>query len=180
MVYITYWPSCSEVLLLAAHLCGIASVTSLSKRNMDNGRVNNNKRVCIIGAGPCGMSAIYQFYQQPVVPEIVCFDKQGSVAGLWNYSWRTGITKHGQVWGVVTVLLLSSIIFTFVLFKAFTSKPFTYFLNMLPFKALCCKKKYFYSNILSPCWMKCNKAVQSAASNNHVQFRTKSRNNPKN
>ena len=52
------------------------------------------KRVCVIGAGPSGMSALYQFKQLEMkgqeIPEIVCFDKQSDWGGLWKYSWRTG------------------------------------------------------------------------------------------
>ena len=52
------------------------------------------KRVCVIGAGPSGMSALYQFKQLEMkgqeIPEIVCFDKQSDWGGLWKYSWQTG------------------------------------------------------------------------------------------
>ena len=52
------------------------------------------KRVCVIGAGPSGMSAVYQFKQLEMkgqeIPEIVCFDKQSDWGGLWKYSWQTG------------------------------------------------------------------------------------------
>ena len=56
--------------------------------------MNKAKRVCVIGAGPSGMSALYQFKQLEMkgqeIPEIVCFDKQSDWGGLWKYSWRTG------------------------------------------------------------------------------------------
>ena len=52
------------------------------------------KRVCIIGAGPSGMSAMYHFdklkKQERVIPEVVCYEKQSNWGGLWNYNWRTG------------------------------------------------------------------------------------------
>ena len=52
------------------------------------------KRVCVIGAGPSGMSAVYQFKQLEMkgkeIPVIVCFDKQSDWGGLWKYSWQTG------------------------------------------------------------------------------------------
>ena len=52
------------------------------------------KRVCVIGAGPSGMSVLYHFHQLKTqgkeIPEIVCFDKQSDWGGLWKYSWRTG------------------------------------------------------------------------------------------
>ena len=31
-----------------------------------------------------------------VIPEIVCYEKQSSFGGLWNYSWRTGTDEHGE------------------------------------------------------------------------------------
>ena len=56
--------------------------------------MNKVKRVCVIGAGPSGMSALYQFKQLEMkgqeIPEIVCFEKQSDWGGLWKYSWRTG------------------------------------------------------------------------------------------
>lgn len=30
------------------------------------------------------------------IPEIVCYEKQSSPGGLWNYSWRTGLNAHGE------------------------------------------------------------------------------------
>ena len=52
------------------------------------------KRVCVIGAGPSGMSILFHFNklkeQGKVIPEIVCFDKQSDWGGLWKYSWETG------------------------------------------------------------------------------------------
>jgi len=36
------------------------------------------------------LSALYHFAQMPVVPEIVCFEKQSTWGGLWNYTWLTG------------------------------------------------------------------------------------------
>lgn len=58
------------------------------------------KRVCVIGAGPSGMSALYQFKQLEMkgqeIPEIVCFEKQSDWGGLWNYSWRTDTDEYGE------------------------------------------------------------------------------------
>ena len=52
------------------------------------------KRVCVIGAGPSGMSVLYHFNrlktQGKEIPEIVCYDKQSDWGGLWIYSWETG------------------------------------------------------------------------------------------
>ncbi|KAJ7377844.1 hypothetical protein OS493_026414 [Desmophyllum pertusum] len=58
------------------------------------------KRVCVIGAGPSGMSVLYHFHQLKTqgkeIPEIVCFDKQSDWGGLWKYSWETGIDQNGE------------------------------------------------------------------------------------
>lgn len=56
----------------------------------------NPIRVCVVGAGPCGMSAIYRFVQLETVPEIVCYEKQSTWGGLWNYSWQTGTDEYGE------------------------------------------------------------------------------------
>ncbi len=53
------------------------------------------KRVCVIGSGPCGMSVLCHFdklkKQGKVIPEVVCYDKQSDWGGMWKYSWRTGM-----------------------------------------------------------------------------------------
>merc|ERR1711936_555855 len=57
-------------------------------------------KVCVIGAGPSGMSVLSWFShlarEGKEVPEIVCYEKQGDWGGLWNYSWRTGTDQHGE------------------------------------------------------------------------------------
>ena len=57
-------------------------------------------RVCVIGAGPSGCSTLFNFVelekQGVEIPEIVCYEKQSSFGGLWNYSWRTGTDEHGE------------------------------------------------------------------------------------
>lgn len=57
-------------------------------------------RVAIIGCGPSGISALAAFNdveQKGVeIPEIVCFEKQEAIGGLWNYSWHTGTDKFGE------------------------------------------------------------------------------------
>lgn len=57
-------------------------------------------RVAIIGAGPSGLSALRAFQSAKSkgedIPEIVCFEKQASYGGLWNYTWRTGLDEHGE------------------------------------------------------------------------------------
>jgi cation diffusion facilitator CzcD-associated flavoprotein CzcO len=48
-------------------------------------------RVCIIGAGPSGMSVMYQIKQlYPDKVDFECYEKQATWCGQWNYTWRTG------------------------------------------------------------------------------------------
>ena len=58
------------------------------------------KRICLIGAGPSGMSVLYHLEklrkEGVAVPEVVCYEKQSNWGGLWNYSWRTGNDEHGE------------------------------------------------------------------------------------
>ncbi|XP_022778105.1 dimethylaniline monooxygenase [N-oxide-forming] 1-like, partial [Stylophora pistillata] len=62
--------------------------------------MSKEKRVCVIGAGPSGMSVLYHFNklkeQGKEIPDIVCFDKQSDWGGLWKYSWETGINQFGE------------------------------------------------------------------------------------
>ena len=52
----------------------------------DNVKMSKAKRVCVIGAGPSGMSVLFHFNklkeQGKEIPEIVCFDKQSDWGGL--------------------------------------------------------------------------------------------------
>ena len=51
-------------------------------------------KICIIGAGPSGISALLSFYKKE--QNITCYEKQGDWGGLWNYTWQTGINKYGD------------------------------------------------------------------------------------
>lgn len=57
-------------------------------------------KICVIGAGPSGLSVLCWFAKMSregkQVPEIVCYEKQSDWGGLWNYSWRTGSDQHGE------------------------------------------------------------------------------------
>lgn len=58
-------------------------------------------KIAIIGSGPCGLSLMHAFrnlekQDESSVPEIVCFEKQSQVGGLWNYTWRTGLDENGE------------------------------------------------------------------------------------
>lgn len=56
-------------------------------------------RVAVVGSGPSGLSILHAFEEARKkgadVPEVVCFEKQGDWAGLWNYTWRTGLDEFG-------------------------------------------------------------------------------------
>jgi trimethylamine monooxygenase len=56
-------------------------------------------RVAIIGAGPSGITAIAAFQELKnkgqECPEVVVFERQEEIGGLWNYNWRTGVDKDG-------------------------------------------------------------------------------------
>jgi len=56
--------------------------------------------VAIIGGGPSGLSLMNALRTSELkgqtIPEIVCFEKQAEVSGLWNYTWRTGLDEHGE------------------------------------------------------------------------------------
>ena len=57
-------------------------------------------RVAVIGCGPCGISVLASFKQAEekgeIIPEIVCYEKQESVSGMWNFTWRTGVDEYGE------------------------------------------------------------------------------------
>ena len=57
-------------------------------------------RVCVIGAGPSGLNVNVAFKMAQdrgeEIPEIVIFEKQESILGLWNYSWKTGVDDNGE------------------------------------------------------------------------------------
>lgn len=57
-------------------------------------------RIAIIGAGPSGLAALRAFKSAEEggaeIPELVCYEKQETWGGLWNYSWRTGTDEFGE------------------------------------------------------------------------------------
>lgn len=59
-----------------------------------------NKRVAVIGAGPSGLAALRAFESArrkgADVPEVVCYERQADVGGIWNYTWRTGTDEYGE------------------------------------------------------------------------------------
>lgn len=57
-------------------------------------------RVAVIGAGPSGLAQLRAFQSArdkgADIPEIVCFERQDDLGGLWNYTWRTGTDEYGE------------------------------------------------------------------------------------
>lgn len=57
-------------------------------------------RVCLVGAGPSGMSVMWHLNKLEQagrqVPKLTCYEKQSDWGGLWNYSWRTGTDSIGE------------------------------------------------------------------------------------
>ena len=61
----------------------------------------SNKKIAILGAGPSGLAQLRAFEAARKagvkdLPEIVCFEKQNDIGGMWNYTWRTGLDKNGE------------------------------------------------------------------------------------
>ncbi|XP_074660925.1 trimethylamine monooxygenase-like [Tubulanus polymorphus] len=62
---------------------------------------SSKKRVCVIGAGPSGMSFLCHLEKLRLegvdVPDVVCIEKQSNWGGLWNTTtWRTGLDENGE------------------------------------------------------------------------------------
>jgi trimethylamine monooxygenase len=60
-------------------------------------------RICVIGAGPSGLSALRAFTSDREKNksntnnvEVICYEKQSDWGGLWNYSWKTGLDEFGE------------------------------------------------------------------------------------
>ena len=59
------------------------------------------KRIAILGAGPSGLAQLRAFEAARKagvknLPEIICYEKQNDIGGMWNYTWRTGLDKNGE------------------------------------------------------------------------------------
>ncbi len=60
-----------------------------------------NKRVAVLGAGPSGLAQLRSFEAARLagvenLPEVVCYEKQTQIGGMWNYTWRTGTDQNGE------------------------------------------------------------------------------------
>ncbi len=63
--------------------------------------LTEKKRIAILGAGPSGLAQLRAFEAARLrgdtnLPEIVCYEKQNDIGGMWNYTWRTGLDKNGE------------------------------------------------------------------------------------
>ena len=66
-------------------------------------------RVCVVGAGPSGLSVLYHVnkmkgcnsnnfdYEDNVNIDVVCYEKHSTMGGLWNMSWRVGKMMHQKI-----------------------------------------------------------------------------------
>lgn len=57
-------------------------------------------RIAILGAGPSGLAQLRAFEtartQDGADLDIVCYEKQSDLGGMWNYTWRTGLDAYGE------------------------------------------------------------------------------------
>lgn len=61
----------------------------------------SKQKIAILGAGPSGLAQLRAFEAArragvENLPEIVCYEKQNDIGGMWNYTWRTGQDKNGE------------------------------------------------------------------------------------
>ncbi|WP_265090219.1 NAD(P)-binding domain-containing protein [Psychrobacter frigidicola] len=59
------------------------------------------QQIAILGAGPSGLAQLRAFEAARLagvknLPEIVCYEKQNDIGGMWNYTWRTGLDRNGE------------------------------------------------------------------------------------
>ena len=58
------------------------------------------KKVAVIGAGPCGLATAAAFRaaerKGELIPQIDIFEKTDNIGGQWNFNWRTGLDKNGE------------------------------------------------------------------------------------
>lgn len=61
----------------------------------------SKEKIAILGAGPSGLAQLRAFEAARLagvkdLPEIVCYEKQNDIGGMWNYTWRTGLDRNGE------------------------------------------------------------------------------------
>ena len=59
----------------------------------------NKPSIAIVGAGPSGCAVLNSYFRAGALEthNIVCFEKQDHILGLWNFSWHVGTDKHGEL-----------------------------------------------------------------------------------
>ena len=82
----------------------IAAANSSFAKSHEASKREQNIRIGLIGAGPSGLSLLNAFNKElqrlgqnnkSTNFEVVCFEKQAQIGGLWNYSWMTGTDEQG-------------------------------------------------------------------------------------
>ena len=72
----------------------VSNLNNNDNINPMNGNMQG-KRVAILGAGPSGLAQLRAFEAAgkagAELPDIVCYEKQRDLGGMWNYTWRTGL-----------------------------------------------------------------------------------------
>lgn len=53
------------------------------------------QQICVIGAGPGGLISTKNLADHPDEFEIIVFEKQSDVGGLWIYTNSTTLDEHG-------------------------------------------------------------------------------------
>lgn len=77
------------------------------------------KRVCVIGAGICGLMTIRHLKDDC---EVTCYEMKKSVGGLWNAKEKTPqefVEKHGYDFENIYVEMDSLVEFPLMMFKDF-------------------------------------------------------------
>lgn len=59
--------------------------------------MTSRTRVCVIGAGVGGLLSLQNLLRlDGSDQDIVCFEKQSTLGGQWNFDWRTGTDEFGE------------------------------------------------------------------------------------
>ena len=62
-----------------------------STRRVDR---STKKKICIIGAGAAGLTSARHVAQYPDEFELVVFEKNSFVGGVWQYTDQIGVDEH--------------------------------------------------------------------------------------
>jgi len=78
---------------------GMSNMSNMTNISLNNIRQRMYKpKIAVIGCGPSGLAAIRAFYAANKLDdyEIVGFEKQREIAGIWNFIEATGIDPDGE------------------------------------------------------------------------------------